>query len=37
VLGTEGDVCMATTECATGLTCSGNVCVRMPPKPAGSR
>ncbi len=27
-LGTEGDVCMRSEECATGLACSGNVCIR---------
>ncbi len=30
-LGTEGDVCAANTECATGLSCTSNVCMR----PAG--
>lgn len=30
-LGTEGDVCAASAECATGLTCQGNVCIRPPP------
>lgn len=29
-LGTEGDVCASTAECATGLTCTSNVCVRPP-------
>ena len=27
-LGTEGDVCTASSECAAGLTCASNVCVR---------
>jgi hypothetical protein len=31
VLGTEGDVCTSTTECAKGLTCSSNVCIRPRP------
>ena len=29
-LGTEGDVCASSEECATGLTCTSNVCVRPP-------
>ncbi len=28
VLGTEGDVCTAQTDCASGFTCTGNVCLR---------
>ncbi len=31
-LGTEGDVCTSSAECATGLTCAANVCVRPPSK-----
>ena len=27
-LGTEGDVCASNAECATGLTCTSNVCIR---------
>ena len=27
-LGTEGDVCAESAECATGLACTNNVCVR---------
>jgi hypothetical protein len=29
-LGTEGDVCASNAECATGLACTANVCVRPP-------
>ena len=32
-LGTEGDVCANNIECATGLTCTANVCVRPPARP----
>ncbi len=28
VLGTEGDVCTAQTDCASGFTCTGNVCLK---------
>jgi len=31
-LGTEGDVCASSAECATGLACTSNVCVRPPAK-----
>lgn len=31
-LGTEGDVCASTDECATGLTCTSNVCLRPAPR-----
>ena len=31
-LGTEGDVCASSSECATGLTCTSNVCIRPAPK-----
>ena len=29
-LGTEGDVCASSAECATGLSCANNVCIRPP-------
>ena len=29
VLGTEGDVCSAQADCATGYTCTGNVCLKQ--------
>lgn len=32
-LGTEGDVCASNAECATGLACTSNVCVRPPSSP----
>ena len=28
VLGTEGDVCTAPTDCASGFACTGNVCLK---------
>lgn len=28
VLGTEGDVCTAQTDCASGFACTGNVCLK---------
>ncbi len=31
VLGTEGDVCTSAAECAKGLTCASNVCIRPRP------
>lgn len=34
-LGTEGDVCASNAECATGLTCSSNVCIRPAARPVG--
>ena len=27
-LGTEGDVCTAPTDCASGFACTGNVCLK---------
>ena len=31
--GSEGDVCVADNECASGLTCSGNVCLKKSKTP----
>ncbi len=28
-LGTEGDVCTSQAECASGFTCTGNVCLKQ--------